>query len=188
MIDLSSKSIMIFGLKGSGKTVLTNFLADNNQPSLIVDTTKHDYPKTKGDRYLPTHTQYSDEAISEMNTLINKKVLTKKYSFFAIDELNNFAPSMRLMPSAMVKLNEETRHIPITFCGIARRPASINNNLVEVADYLVFFRLVGKNDIIYLDSIKEGLGDTVKKLKDFCFVLLNPRREVEIFKPIPFKK
>jgi len=123
-----------------------------------------------------------------MNLFINKHVLPKGYKIFAIDEVNNWCPSMRPMPTSIEKINEEIRHInpPMdAFIFTARRPASVNTNLFEIADYLIFFRLVGKNDLKKLDDIREGLGDIVRNLKDYHFVVLNQRRDMTVCSPVP---
>tara|TARA_Y100000310_G_C20694789_1_gene824830 strand:- start:1174 stop:1749 length:576 start_codon:yes stop_codon:yes gene_type:complete len=180
--------VFISGLKASGKTHLMRYLlsSEKQKDTMTVDTTKHEFDKFN--RYLPTNTQYSPEAITEINLFINKHVLPGGYKIFAIDEINNWCPNKKTMPTSIQKINEEIRHIrpPLqAFIFSARRPTSINTDLLEIADYLIFFRLVGKNDIQRLNDIRDGLGEVVFNLKDYHFVVLNQRRDMKVFSPVP---
>ena len=63
---------------------------------------------------------------------------------------------------------------------ISRRPCQLNQDLTELADYIFIFRLTGKNDLNYLDEIVTGLGDAVRSLGQFEFVLVHPDKHFEI--------
>jgi len=181
-MKLQNKSFCIFGLKGSGKTVLMNYILSLFKNHLVVTPHKEDY--VGRNRYLATYTQYSGAAIEEINLVINKVVKLKKPTVFAIDEIGTWAPSMRPMPKGIADLCDNNRHYGIAFGCIDRRPTKINTNLVETADLLFLFRMTGKNDYQYLESIVEGLGDAVRSVPQYHFILVDENRDFKVMNPV----
>jgi hypothetical protein len=70
---------------------------------------------------------------------------------------------------------------------ICRRPSQLNTDLTEIADYLFIFQLGGKNDIQYLNDLKQGLGEAVKNLPPFHFVTVYPDRSFRVSNPVNYK-
>lgn len=182
-INLTGKRLCIFGLPGSGKTNFTKSLLSTTKKALIYDTL-HEY---KGyDRYLPKYRDYSEESQEELNAFIRKYVTTKKGrpQFFIIDEANRYCPNRKPLPDQIGELNDFNRHFRLATGYISRRPTQLNTDLVELAHYLVFFRLVGKNDFQYMESISEGLGDAVRALEPFHYVLVDESRNFKTCPPV----
>ena len=188
-MNLSEKRFCIFGIQGSGKTVLMHHIL-RHYPKHLVVTPHHD--EYKGcNRYLPTYKQYTGAAIEEINMVINKVVIPaakkREISLFAIDEANTWTPNKQIMPRGIKDLNDNSRHYHLSFGVIARRPTQIHTDLVELAHHLFVFRLTGKNDYQYLESIVEGLGDVVRKLAPYHFALVDEHRNIEVIQPVPLR-
>jgi len=111
-----------------------------------------------------------------------------KLKLLLIDEANRFFPSPHRPMQQMAKLVDFHRHwaptdkktLELKEKGLAvvlisRRPVQLCTNVIELADYNIFFNLSGKNDIDYLNSLCRGLGEEVAKLPDFHFVLRKGR-------------
>lgn len=190
--DITNKRAVIFGLQGSGKSVLARSLLATEKNHLVYDV-HHEY----GDmiRYLVTYKHVrkpgnpQDPAIIELNWLVERLVICQggKIRLFAIDEANRYCPNHYPLPSSILTLNDDNRHDRIGFITIARRPAQLNTDLTELAHYLFIFRLTGRNDYKFLEDTAEGLGDAVKALKDFHFCIVDPGRRFKIHPPVEFK-
>lgn len=189
-IDLKNKRFGIFGLQGSGKSELAKYLLKNTRDSIVYDVldeyqglNRYKVTRRQVQKQVPT-----DPAIMELNNFVNRVVIgTGMIRMFILEEANRYCPAKPApLPASIVDLNDFQRHQKIAFGCITRRPVQLNTDLAELAHYLFIFHLVGKNDIQYLESICEGLGDAVKELEPFHFVVVPPRRsEFYVHAPIP---
>ena len=182
MIDLKGKTSCIFGLRGTGKSTLLNYVANHFGNKALVYDTLHEVPKeAKYNVYKPINRYNAGEL-----ELVTKSVIeSKQYHFFAIDEANRFClPKPNPLPPFIADLNDQCRHYQITVFYLARRPTQLNQDLTELADYLFIFHLKGKNDIRYLEDLSLGLGDVVLSLSPFNFVLVMPNRSFKAYSPI----
>jgi len=106
---------------------------------------------------------------------------------FIIDEANRFIkPKPTPLTQAVADMNDWCRHpqFNLSIGYIARRPTQINTDIVELCDYLFIFQLGGKNDIRYLNELRDGLGDVVLNLSPFHFALVYPNRTWRVFNPV----
>ncbi len=188
--DISNKRFVILGLQGSGKTVLARFFLKAIKNSIVYDV-HHEYAGFN--RYLAEHRQVdrrakNDPGIIELNTFVKIVVQDSgNIRLFILDEANRFCPNKYPLPSSIITLNDDNRHDRIAFGTVARRAAQLHTDLVELAHYMFIFRLAGKNDIQYLEDVALGLGETVKGLKDFHFVIVDPNRRFKVHSPMPYK-
>jgi DNA helicase HerA-like ATPase len=189
--DISSKRFAILGLQGSGKTVLARFFLKAIKNSIVYDV-HHEY--VGYNRYMADHRQVdrrnkADPGVLELDTFV-KMVVTGsgQVRLFVLDEANRFCPSHYPLPASILTLNDDQRHDKIAFGTIARRPSQLHTDLIELAHYLFIFRLTGRNDYQFLEDTAEGLGDAVKKLEDFQFVIVDPGRRFKVHEPMPYKK
>lgn len=185
--DLSDKRFAIFGLQGSGKTVLAKHIL-RSQPAHLVFDVKDEYQGLN--RY---KVQYRDEqGIPELEAVIDKLVIpTELIKLFVIDEANRYLrPKPTPLPPAVLNLNDFSRALPptmkaLSFGCIARRPVQLHTDITELAHYLFVFNLKGKNDTQYLDDLVHGLGDTVATLPEYHFVIVAPNRTFQVHEPVP---
>lgn len=188
--SLENKRFGVFGLQGSGKSVLVKDILHKNRNSFVYDVLREHHG---ANRYLVTNRQVikhreDDPAIQELNRVVNTVVIhSHQVRMFVLEEANRYCPPKpHPLPSSILDLNDFQRHENISFGIVARRPVQVHSDLVELAHYLFIFRLVGKNDTEYLNVIAEGLGDAVKGLQDFHFIVVNPNRTYEVHKPVTF--
>lgn len=191
-IDIVNKRFCIFGLQGSGKSILVKYLLRNTKDSIVYDVLKE---HAGLNRYLVTNRQVknhnsSDPAIMELNGFVNRIVVgSGMVRMFILEEANRFCPPKPTpLPASILDLNDFQRHQKIAFGCVARRPVQLNTDLVELAHYLFIFNLAGKNDTQYLESVAEGLGEAVAKLPPFHFVVVPPGHTgFFVHAPIPFE-
>jgi hypothetical protein len=187
MIDLKGKIWVDFGLRESGKsTFADHVLTTFGKQGLYYDTVHESPENSNYDIYQPKN-RYS---ISELETVIKAITPVKindlpKYRMFVIDESNRFCPSKPSpLPQRVADLNDQCRHYLMSVGFVARRPCQLNQDLTELADYIFLFHLTGKNDLSYLDSLKQGLGDAVETLTNHQFIVLYPDRHYELMEAI----
>lgn len=185
IVDLRNKRFCIFGLQGSGKSVLVKALLKEVKDSIVYDVLK----EHKGfNRYLVTYRQRSDAAIAELNRFVNEVVIgSHQIRLFILEEANRYCPPKPVpLPDSILDLNDFQRHENIAFGIVCRRPTQLHTDLVELAHFLFVFHLAGKNDYAYLEAISEGLGEAARKLPDYHYCLVYPDRHFEVKKPVPF--
>lgn len=181
-INLHEKRFVILGLQGSGKTTLAKYIAKQNPRHLVFDV----IGEYQGfNRYLPREKQ-GQGLISEFEICANKLLLKNlhRFNMLIIDEANRIAPCKKPMPSTLLMLNDQHRHYGLSLGVIARRPSQLNTDLIDLAHYMFVFLLSGWHDVLYLNKIAQGLGDTVRTLKPYEFVVVTPTRQFTIHKPI----
>lgn len=178
-------SFCIFGLKGSGKSTLVDYILRQYGPQALLYDTLHEAPQDAPYDFIRPKHRYN---LAELEAVIGPLRTTKqnRYKLFMIDETNRFAPSKPApLPSALADLNDQNRHYHLAVGYVARRPSQLNQDLTELATYLFLFHLAGRNDVKFLNNLATNLGDTVANLPEYHFVLVPPRRsEFQVMKPI----
>jgi DNA helicase HerA-like ATPase len=91
--------------------------------------------------------------------------------------MNRYCPNKIPLPDAIGNLSDNHAHMRnregVSVVYITRRPADLNTNLIETSHIIVIFRLSGKNDIMYLENLHKGLGDEIRNLKDYEYIILD---------------
>ena len=186
-MKLKNKVFVVFGLRGTGKSTFVNFLANQvGITALMYDTLSESPPSPKYSVYRP-HDRYN---VGELETVIkmiipgvNKSPFA---SLFVIDEANRFCPSKpHVLPPIVADLNDQCRHYNMGLGFVARRPVQLHQDITELADYIVIFRLTGVRDIKYLNDISMGLGAMIKTLKGYEFIIVEPDRSYHKYNAIP---
>lgn len=177
--DFKNKLVCIFGLHESGKTVLAKHIA--KQYKTVVFDILGEYKEKGLDWYEPKHTAYPDVA-QDFDIFLKNARTETKWNMILLDEASTVFPNKRgLMPIANNFINFYRHSIKEKGWNkgamfICRRPARLNTDIVELSRYLIIFQLKGKNDIQYLNSINEGLGDAVVELDGYEFIVVQPNR------------
>ena len=179
--DLTDKTWAVFGLKGTGKSVLVHYICSRERAHFVFDP----LGEHEGlNRYTPRHRD--EQGIPELEAVISRVVLgSGKVRLFAIDEANRYCRPRRPLPGAVLQLNDFSRHYQVSFGLVARRPVQLHADLVELAAYLFVFNLKGVNDSRYLDYLCPGLGDAVATLPPYHFVVVAPDRSYAVHPPLP---
>lgn len=184
MVDVTNKRFGIFGLPGGGKTELAKSIVSSTREHLVYDPLgrdpdHHDWDNFR--RYIPD----DRESISEFNFAVKELVIKLRPRLFLVDEANKYIrPKPNPLPSAIADLNDLSRHWGISWGLIARRPVQMHTDVLELAHFLFIFNLKGKNDRAYLNSLIDGLGDTVRELEPFHFVVVEGGSRYYIHAPL----
>jgi len=177
-MDLRNKSWAIFGLKGSGKSVLLKSILDSSPDHLVYDP-MNEHRGYK--RYVPDDRR----STSELSDFIAQVVIPRKPTLFVIDEANrHIRPKPTPLPAGVDELNDLARHWNISVGYVARRPVQFHTDIVELAQVIFFFILPGKNDYRYLEDLHAGLGDQVRQLRPFHFVSLTNGQQIKLHSPV----
>ena len=183
-LKLTRKTWCIFGYKEGGKSILAKHIASSYADKCLYFDTLRECPTgAKFHSYPPKNKQN----IAELETVIDLIKKNKRYRMFIIDEANRYARAKpAILPQSIADMNDWCRHpeFNLSVGYIARRPVSLNTDLTEIADYLFIFQLGGVNDIKYLNQLRSGLGDCVKELPQYHFVIVRPNRTWEVMKPV----
>lgn len=181
MLDFTNKKIVIFGLQGSGKSHLVKkHILPRINKGIVFDTL-NEYPQFT--RYVPKSRNL--DGIPELELFITY-ALKNKYSMIVVDEANRYMPPKPApLPEQVSYVNDFQLHIPISFLCIARRPVQLNQDITELAHFIICFSLAGKNDISYLNDLTAGLGDSVAQLQEYEFIVCGtPRQNYQKFAPV----
>jgi len=184
MIDLTRKTWALFGYKKSGKSTLAQFIADSYGPSCLYYDTLHE---VAAEAAFHSYCPADRHSIAELENIVELVRTTKRYRMFIIDEANRYCkPKPTPLSQGIADMNDWCRHpqYNLSVGYIARRPVQLNQDLTEIADHLMIFQLGGKNDIQYLNDLRDGLGDEVKDLPQYHFALVYPDRTWEVMAPI----
>lgn len=176
----------VFGLQGSGKSELAAKIAQDFKNVFVYDPMNQFETLPNTTCYVPQHKEYSKEMKAEVSTVVNYvlNTLKPKPDLFIMDETSLFCPNKRPLPPGIQLLNDVHRHEKIDLMFVARRPAQIHTDLVELAKYIYIFLLSGRNDHMYLRNLNVELGSAVGKLEDFHYCKVDPKRHFEICPPI----
>lgn len=219
--DFENKLVSIFGLHETGKTHIAKVIAQNYTTAVFdvlgeYDEQKFDIWNVQSDSY-PEVQQEFDDFLEFLRN--NKQKDNGNWDMLLCDETSTVHPNKKSMPSTMNNFLNYYRHSveekgwDMGGIFIARRPARMNTNIVELSRYIIVFRVTGKNDIKYLNGIatknisKEkaeelginkpvrngkvnvGLGDMASCLgqgdrPDHEFILVEPDRNFTLMNPI----
>jgi len=186
-LDLNSKRLAIFGMPGGGKSNLCAYVLDQYGSKAFIYDPMHEYPLNQAYSVYRPKDRYS---IVELTDVLTAAIKRRKYKLVAIDETNRYAPSKpHPLPEILAEINDCCRHEEygcFTPVWIARRPTQLNQDLTELAHYLIIFNLKGKNDIDMLNDFSRGLGDAVFKLPQYHFVVVDQNRTWKEHKPVRY--
>ena len=183
-LALARKTFAIFGYKASGKSTLAKFIAETYKTKCLYFDTLKECPADVSFHSYKPKTAHNP---AELDAVVSLLKSNHRYRMFIIDEANRYCPPKPtpLKPN-IADMNDWCRHPEYNLAVgyIARRPVQINSDLIELCDYLFIFQLGGKNDIKYLNDLRTGLGETVKNLPLYHYVIVKQDRTWSAMKPI----
>ena len=151
-------------MRGKGKTTLARSVLDTEDRHMVYDCTE-DYGGYR--RYVPERRTDT----MEYNAFVRDLVLEHKPRLVVMDEAPLYIPNRKPLPAPVMTMVGLSRHLGMSVGWVAHRPAQLHPHIVELADYLMVYRLNGANDMKRLDAINEGLADVVRGLPDWHFAL-----------------
>ena len=178
-VDLTNKSFVICGQKGTGKSWLIKSILDSTPNHIVYDPlSEHDGYR----RYIPE----DRDSQQELSDMIVGIVVPQRPSLFIIDEANKYIlpkPS-RLPKPGVADLLDFSRHYGVAWgCGM-RRPVQVHSDVLELAAVVFAFQSSGKNDHGYYEDLHVGMGDAVRNLQDHHFCVLQGGKDLSIHAPV----
>lgn len=178
-IDLANKQFVVVGLRGHGKTVFAKSVLESVPESHIVYDPNDEYHGYRS--YVPDDPNSPDE----MDAFIRDFGARYKPDLLLFDEINTYVrKNPTPLPTWLRQLVNNGRHWGVSAGYIARRPASIHTDIIEIADWLFIFNLAGKNDFQHLETLSKGLGEAAKELDDYAFLVVDARRRYWHHQPL----
>lgn len=184
--------ITVCGFNQSGKSTYVKWLLSQYDLPIFVYDWHGEY-KMLGEKvfvYIPSFRGILEERLTELNEVLQKFVLDKKdiIKMIVIDEANEYCPNHRPLPRTILDLYNNHAHYNQSMITISRRPSDLSSKLMELAHYRIFFKLFGKNDMIYLDALKSGLSNIVSELQPFHYAVLDYKGEVSVYPAIQMSR
>jgi len=178
-----NKQIVIVGLRGTGKTTFCRWLMQYYPRHLALDFYSERTQTEKGimlrggeytgyNRYCVSAKEYGEALEKEFNAIATRAIASKKVDLLIIDEANRIAPNHHPLPNMAMELVDKSRGFNrkgteathgMAVVWAARRLAQLNTDIVELADWVIAFKQTGKNDLIRLNELHEGLADIMRK-------------------------
>lgn len=189
-IEAFGRQGMVLGKKGQGKSNFVQHLLtqDRYRNTLVFDTNR-EHANTNLPRYVPKHRR-GDKARAELGEVLSRYVVTdREYrdirpDLVVLEELSRYAPSRGSMAEELGEFIDLARHYGVGLIGVARRPAQVDTDTVELADWLVIFRVDGDNDVKKLNRLSSGLGDAAADLPDYHFLVYDGA-DWAVHEPVP---
>ena len=189
-IEAFGRQGMIYGKKGMGKS---NFLQhmlsiDRYRNTLLFDVNR-EHGATNCPRYVPSHRR-GDKARAELGQVLSRYVVTDREfrdirpDLVVLEELSRYAPSKGKMADELGEFIDLARHYGVGLVGVARRPAQVDTDTVELADWSVIFRVDGDNDVRKLNRLSSGLGDAAADLPQYHFLVYDGS-DYRVHEPVP---
>lgn len=188
-VELIGQHTMIFGLKGVGKSNLVAHILDQPQyRNAVVYDVCREHGGEDTNRVIPEN-RAGDAAKEEFDqalmALITENDRAMRPDLVVGEETSRYAPNQGSVPESLKDLIDLNRHYGVGFLGVARRPAQVDTDIVEMADNLIIFKIRGKNDHRRLESEVEGLGDAARDLDLYEFLVVDKAREWSVHAPVP---
>ena len=178
-VDLTNKSFVICGQKGSGKSWLIKSICDSTPDHIIYDPlNEHDGYR----RYIPE----DRDSKSELSDMITGIVVPQRPAVFIIDEGNKYIrPKPTPLPApGVADMLDFSRHYGVAFGVGMRRPVQVHSDVLELAHYVFAFQTSGKNDFGYYEDLYAGMGDVVRHLPRYHFAILEAGQSLSVHKPV----
>lgn len=191
-IAIKGKQAVLIGPRSAGKSTLVQYILSRVPSHFVYDIT-HEHGRFN--RYLPENRR-GEEAIAELDGVLSSVVLdndaSRRPGLFVIEEANRVVPNRGAIPDAVGEMIDLGRHYErpggsgVGVLYVTRRPAQMETDAIELADYLMVLGARGKNDVKRLNRERAGLGDMARDMSGgYDWLLVTPDREVHHMMPVP---
>lgn len=193
-VTFEGQQVVVAGHRGAGKSTWIQHAARALGEGVLFYDMNREHDPESFDRYAPEHRR-GEEMAAEVNGVVTRTVMdndpARRPGAVVFEEANRYVPNRGNIPEAVGELVDLGRHYETAITdGVAvfyvtRRPAQLDADVMELADYLVIYRVRGKNDVKRLNDEAPGLGDAARTLDDYHYLLVRPDRSWERMSPVP---
>lgn len=178
------EGIMIYGMRGSGKTELLKYLINQYDlqgiRTVIFDTMhNHNYTLKHGIIIQPS---FSLKELTFIKTC--KQVWKKGNTVFAIEEIDQFV-TPQYMPKEIDSIVNVGRNRRISYIAITRRLAEVHGTIIGNADHHFIFKAFLPRDLEYYQKYVGKIVWQAKELQPYHFIYYRVGAKPQICKPIP---
>ena len=191
-VTFEGQQVVVAGHRGAGKSTWIQHVADVLGSGVVFYDMNREHEHF--DRYVPDHRR-GDEMDAEADGVIGRLVVdndpARRPGAVVLEEANRYVPNRGNIPESVGELVDLGRHYEtaitdgVSVFYVTRRPAQLDADVMELADYLVVYRVRGKNDVKRLNDEAPGLGDAARELDDYHYLLVRPDRSWVRMAPVP---
>jgi len=149
-MDLTFKKIGIFGIQGSGKTILARKLIRTFRKPIVYEVNP-DFRQDNCMIYKPKDLTLA--TLDNFCAKVKQLALKKKCDCFIIDEFDMFCQGQMSLPTNLNDLVMNHRHYGLAMIFISRRLQDIPAKIVESCHHLFVFKIEGFNALQRLKSV-----------------------------------
>ena len=174
--DIAGKRVVICGKPGSGKTRLAFHLAALDEPErrAIWDPMRQFTGFPGSGLYHPASALDTREFARWLGATTPQGGRTSsKYNGVIIDEGNLVMKNGSKLPPEVAAHVHLGRHFGASWVTITRRLANLHTDVVELADYVIVFQLLGANDVRRLNGLCAGMGVEAQRLPEFHYLVFD---------------
>lgn len=160
-MDLTGKKIGIFGIQGSGKTILARKLIRSFRKPIVYEVN----PDFRNDNcmiYKPAN--LTPALLDAFCGKVKQLALKKKCDCFVIDEFDMFCQGNLSIPPNLNDLVLNHRHYGLAIIFISRRLQDIPAKIVESCHHLFVFKIEGLNAVQRLKGIHPDFEQMMSQL------------------------
>lgn len=172
-VDLAGKQVVVTGPRGSGKSTIVQSILRRVPPHFVYDMNR----EHEGfNRYLADNRRGEDMR-AEVDGVISRMVTDnepeKRPALVVLEEANRYVPNAGKIPEAVGELVDLGRHYVtpaaqgVAVMYVTRRPAKLDTDTTELADYFIVAGPTGKNGRSRLNDEVPGLGDAATDLDGY---------------------
>lgn len=189
-LELAEQIVTVLGPPDSGKTnfVKKIFSLAPYRRHWIYDPLR-EYDGGSYNVIRPSNRRY-DGGNEELNAVIDDAIMaapeTLRPRYFVVDEANRTIPNKKEPGEAVQDMIDFNTHFApgIGFWAVARRPAQLNTDLMELYDEMFVFGLRGRNDRrTYRDMVGEELVELLDQKEKYEFVHVDGEGDCTLFEP-----
>lgn len=192
-VNLKNQKFCVFGLQGSGKTVLArHILTQKFKRPLVYCFHEHDWNRVRAYRWHPPRDEngFVTNMEEDFKEFIKQGIILgrrKKIDLIMIDEADMFFQSNFQVREYMNDLVLNHRHYNVAVGFVSRRPQDIPTKIVESCKAGFYFALEGDNVLKKLKNISPKLMEEVMQLQhgDHHFLVKEIGKQPVKHKPIP---
>ena len=174
----------IAGLRGTGKTTLSNYLAKLCGDNVLIYDPMNQYTSFKPElRYIP-----KSDSMSEFDAVC-RRVIARGNMVFFIEEAERYLGQGKLLGPDSYNLINRGRNWGIGVVAVTRRIQRLSKDYFDLCDNIIFFRC-GTQSLKIRGYLEEMIGSSIcgqiRQLREHHFLFYNIETETAVERWLEF--